>query len=98
MKANIREHDLLARWGGEEFIVLLTDSSLQQAKQIVERMRKAIANENILVNGNKISITASFGMCEFKSKTDADIIQSYKKADDLLYLAKANGRNRIEIG
>lgn len=98
MKANIRESDLLARWGGEEFIILFTDSSLHDSKEIVERMRKAIEAENIIVDGNKISITASFGMCKFKSNTETDINNSYRKADDLLYLAKANGRNRIEIG
>lgn len=98
INANIREVDLFARWGGEEFVILFTNLSLDQAKEIVERIRIAIASEKLSVRGNKISITASFGMCKFKSHTETAMNNSYIKADRLLYQAKANGRNRIEIG
>ncbi len=87
LKENIRDTDLAARYGGEEFVVIISEKGIDEACKIAERHLKIIQE--------KIGITVSMGIAEYKSgQTSADLIKS---ADDALYLAKKNGRNRIEI-
>ncbi|MEA1956600.1 MAG: diguanylate cyclase [Campylobacterota bacterium] len=85
-----RQKDILARWGGEEFIQLLPNASLQNAIKIADNLRKSI-EKYIFVN--ELRITCSFGVAEFsEGDTKQNII---KKADDALYDAKNNGRNKV---
>ena len=89
---NIRQEDLLARWGGEEFIILMPQTSLKSAFDLAERLRKNIEKYEFPKVGR---VTVSLGLAEFSSKDD---IESFiKRADDALYTAKGNGRNRVEI-
>lgn len=89
---NTRGDDLCARWGGEEFAIVLIGSSIDIAKKIANRMRKSIAS-NILV-GDKAQ-TCSFGI---SSLSNIDTIESlFKRADEALYKAKNSGRNRVEF-
>jgi diguanylate cyclase (GGDEF)-like protein len=93
-----RPGDLVARIGGEEFVVLLPNTSLDGAKDFLERCR--IAVEKLVVNshGHTISFTVSIGLCAkvIGSDDDANLILAH--ADKLLYKAKESGRNCIKVG
>jgi len=80
----------LARWGGEEFVILLPGLSADDAKDLAETLRKDISNMCLDGAG---SITASFGVAGLAPDDTFDTL--VKKADNMLYEAKANGRNRV---
>ncbi len=87
----IRKDDKLIRWGGEEFIILLYAKSLEDVKIQAEHLRVVIQNHKF----DQIpSLTCSFGITLHESETSIE--ESIKKADEKLYLAKKNGRNRVE--
>ncbi len=88
----IRKSDTFARWGGEEFTFLLSNTELENAQLVSENIRKAIANLDHRVAGK---ITASFGVAS--SRKDDTIESIFKRADEALYIAKAKGRNRVEV-
>lgn len=85
---NVRAHDLVGRFGGEEFIILLQVENITLAYQIAERIRTAIESELFLEQ--KISVTASFGLTQVKNQ---DLMDTIEVADKLLYAAKRAGRN-----
>ncbi|QHC49754.1 diguanylate cyclase [Billgrantia tianxiuensis] len=88
--ALLREVDVLARWGGEEFMLLLPDTPLAGAVTLAERLRRAVEKENFSpVPG----ITSSFGVAELGP--DEPESQCYKRLDEALYRAKDEGRNRV---
>lgn len=86
----IRGDDIAARWGGEEFIIMLKNISLDDALKISQKLRMAIENTKIL---DSITITGSFGVTLYKS--GEDIKETFKRADEALYEAKNSGRNRV---
>lgn len=89
---NIRAADIFARWGGEEFVLLLPETALDKALEIAEKLRAETENHKFPVVG---SITSSFGVTEFlEGDNEATLI---KRADEALYRAKENGRNLVEI-
>ena len=87
-----RETDTFARWGGEEFVLLLPNTNIKQAIIVVENLKK---NINKLHHKEAGSITASFGITQV-AKDDTPLLV-FKRADMALYKAKENGRNRYEI-
>ena len=91
LKENLRKNDIIGRWGGEEFLILLPDTELEDAKQVAEKLRKIIEKENFNIPQK---ITCSFGIAEHKE--NQDIESTIKKADELLYKAKNGGRNKVE--
>lgn len=91
-----RESDWVARFGGEEFIICLPGAGLEKAKETAERIRAAVEADKIVWDGNKIKITASFGICSIKPLQGSSADSIIEKADKKLYEAKANGRNRVE--
>ena len=96
-RKEMRHSDVLARFGGEEFIALLEDTQLQDSLVIAERIRCAIQKQYIYVKPNHaIRFTISIGIAELESHTQTleDLI---KQADIALYQAKKTGRNRIEV-
>lgn len=96
-RKEMRHSDVLARFGGEEFIALLEDTQLQDSLVIAERIRCAIQKQYIYVKPNHaIRFTISIGVAELESHTQTleDLI---KQADIALYQAKKTGRNRIEV-
>ena len=91
-----RENDWIARFGGEEFIICMPGANLEIAKKTAECMRKSIENASIKYEGIDIRVTVSFGIYSLKSKGNENADDLLKFADEKLYLAKRNGRNRIE--
>lgn len=94
VKELIRGQDLLARWGGEEFIVLLPETPLAGGKIVAEKIRKRIAGEPFAVPGAAVDVTISIGVAELGENQQAE--EMIKSADVALYEAKRNGRNRVE--
>lgn len=94
LKGELREQDIVARWGGEEFIIMLKNISSQDGMIIVENIRKAIENNKFLIAENEIKITASFGIAELFYLNSDSLNRAYQKADNALYKAKDNGRNQ----
>ena len=94
-KRHIRDCDILCRWGGEEFLILLTDCNLDQARIVAEKIRKNIETDKSVVHkGQVICVTASFGVTQLEEEeTVSDIT---KRVDEALYTAKHNGRNPTE--
>ncbi len=90
----IRESDAFCRWGGEEFLILLKECSLDDAYLIAEKIREAVFNASAVYKGEKIFATISLGIAHYNSDEDQAALLS--KVDKLLYLAKENGRNRSE--
>ncbi|MFP5418575.1 MAG: diguanylate cyclase domain-containing protein [Gammaproteobacteria bacterium] len=94
LKQSVRQGDILARWGGEEFIVFLPETSKQEAMALAERLRAAIAGMRIPHETGDTAVTASFGIAQLESRhitLDALIAA----ADECLYQSKQNGRNRV---
>lgn len=93
LKQHCRDIDLTARWGGEEFALLLPQTSLQQGREVCERLRLAIAETDYQDIAAGLTVTASFGLAVNTGLAHYDKLIS--KADSLLYQAKAEGRNRV---
>jgi len=96
-RTTLRTSDVIGRYGGEEFLVVLGDSDLEAARQVAERLRSAVAQRRIpLPAGDDLTITASFGVAsrhEVPAPAQADALVSL--ADNRLYQAKATGRNCV---
>ncbi len=88
-----RTTDTFARWGGEEFIVLLSNTDIKNSITAIKNLQQAIATIEHKKAGK---ITASFGIAQVKQNDTIDTI--FKRADSALYKAKQNGRDRYEIG
>lgn len=93
LKNNLRQVDILARWGGEEFIVLLPETAGNEAVKTAEKLRKLVKNSQ---NDYRVFLTMSFGVAEYLLGDSVDSL--LKKADLALYKAKGKGRNRVEMG
>jgi diguanylate cyclase (GGDEF)-like protein len=97
----MREIDIVARIGGEEFVMLLPHTGLQDAADAAERLRLAIAEGNIqLENGTPVHLTASFGVVTVSREKgvfneSVHIDELLKRADRAMYRAKEEGRNRV---
>lgn len=95
MKESSREHDLPARVGGEEFAILLPGTPLEDALLAAQRLRSTIENAAInLEDGTHFHLTASLGVATLEA--DETLESLMKRADQALYSAKQNGRNRVE--
>jgi two-component system cell cycle response regulator len=92
----IRNCDIVARWGGEEFVLLLPSTDLDGAQLVAERIREQLAAAEIRdPNGELVPVTASFGVaCYAENMTLEQIVD---RADRAMYLAKSGGRNRVVV-
>lgn len=88
--------DKLARWGGEEFVVLLSDVTPENARSVCDRLRSRIQSALIETGEYQVCITASFGFCMLGA--GASVSSAIEAADRALYEAKRLGRNRVEMG
>lgn len=95
---NLREIELVFRYGGEEFLVILPETPLQQAAHVAQRLRLAVEQHPFrTVNGSKLfRVTLSVGVAEFPTH-GADKLSLLASADRALYVAKEQGRNRVEV-
>lgn len=90
----VRRNDIVARWGGEEFLVIFCEIKLTAARIVAERLRGRLANTP-QVEGGPENISVSIGLAMLGPGTDADAL--IEQADQALYRAKARGRNRVEV-
>lgn len=95
MRSNFRGTDLYGRYGGEEFVALLPETTVKEAKVTAERMKKEIAQRYVSIENYDIHYSASFGIAQLCAGMELD--QLVAQADKALYCAKNNGRNRVEV-
>lgn len=96
IKKNIRTIDFAARYGGDEFLICLSQTTVDGAKRFCERLRKVIESYNFQNNEDQISLTASMGMAIIANgKSMMDGRSLVRHADRALYESKENGRNRL---
>ena len=92
-----RKTDMVARWGGEEFAVLLPLATVESIPEIAEQLRKTVENAKFSFEGKKHNVTISLG-CNTIIPTENCVIDDFiAKADNALYVAKQQGRNRVAI-
>ena len=91
----LRESDLLARIGGEEFVVIAPCTNLMAGLVLAERLRKAIEEHEFIVNDNRLHVTLSLGLASSQHDADVSLETLITEADGRLYSAKSRGRNRV---
>nr|MBL8410192.1 diguanylate cyclase [Dechloromonas sp.] len=94
LKQSVRASDLVIRYGGEEFLIILLDSSGKAAEQVAENIRAAVEALKVQITGIVLQKTISIGIADFPSDSDT-FWQAVKFADVALYQAKEQGRNRV---
>ncbi|QOC22477.1 GGDEF domain-containing protein [Wenzhouxiangella sp. AB-CW3] len=93
MRAVVRTEDRIARWGGEEFLILLTECDADQAAIAAEKIRQYMADEPFQCDGHAIPVTISIGVAQHEGAQEPDEV--IERADQALYQAKQDGRNRV---
>ena len=94
VKPHLRNDDLFARAGGEEFWLLLPGVGLGAAKEIGERLRAAVEATEVVYDGKPLRVTVSVGVAGLML---GDVASAITRADRALYVAKAQGRNRVVV-
>lgn len=91
MKNGVRPTDYAGRWGGDEFVILLPDTDIDQSEKVADRMRRNFAEADILPDGK--AVTASFGVT---TSYEGETLESfYRRMDSALYTAKGAGKNQV---
>lgn len=97
LRANSRRSDICGRMGGEEFLIILTHASAENARAAIEHIRGELAGTKFLFDGRELRVTASFGMAGFTGGQAPTFGQLLSQADAALYRAKRLGRSRLEL-
>jgi diguanylate cyclase (GGDEF)-like protein len=92
---SVRGSDLVCRWGGEQFALLLRRCELEQAYKVAEQLRLNVQNHAFSIDDKKAPVTISLGVAQWTA--DESIDELFGRADDAVFLAKSEGRNRAEI-
>jgi len=92
---SVRGSDLVCRWGGEQFALLLRRCELEQAYKVAEQLRLNVQNHAFSIDDKKAPVTISLGVAQWTE--DETIDELFGRADDAVFLAKSEGRNRAEI-
>lgn len=95
LAATVREMDVAARWGGEEFALVLPGTDAEGGARLAERARVALEDRGLRVDGRAVPLTASFGVAALPPSVDVDELVS--AADAALYEAKRTGKNRVMV-
>jgi diguanylate cyclase (GGDEF)-like protein len=96
-KAQLRETDILARFGGEKFVILLPNTDLRKAKQIAQRLCEETANTPVITSQNEIRVTVSMGAASRTPMNQVRFETLLSQADQAMYQAKHFGRNRVFV-
>ena len=91
----MRASDYFGRYGGEEFLLILTDTSLEGARIVADRLRRETEQLSFSDTNPDLRISVSIGLAEHQPADEIE--QTLKHADNALYKAKAGGRNRVEV-
>lgn len=97
LKTHSRQSDICGRIGGEEFLLVLTHATEENAKIVIDRVRAAMEAKKFNFDGNSLTVTASFGLAGFIGTRAPDFSRLVLQADAALYSAKRQGRNRLEL-
>jgi two-component system cell cycle response regulator len=98
MAATIRPYDAVGRYGGEEFLIVMANADSRAAAERADQIRKAIAGQPFLQDKTAVDVTCSLGVFSTHCDALATPEMLLEEADAALYLAKRNGRNRVEVG
>jgi diguanylate cyclase (GGDEF)-like protein len=93
----VRSNDFFVRYGGEEFVILLSGSSLRTAHEVAERIRQTVQGHSFEFENKIIPVTVSLGVTE-KLQTDKAWEHMFERADKALYVSKQTGRNKTTLG
>ena len=93
LSACARESDIIGRYGGEEFLIVLENTALPQAHRLAERMRRSVSKDPVHAGDHTVRVTISMGIAEAAASDTATTLIG--RADRLLYAAKSDGRNRV---
>ncbi|SDB23005.1 diguanylate cyclase [Pseudomonas sp. NFACC23-1] len=96
LRKRLRSGDFIARFGGEEFVLLVPNTSLAAGAKLAEALRLAIEGCPFHFKGEPVTVTVSIGLTAFKPGEHSDLV--LKRADQALYRAKSSGRNHVELG
>lgn len=93
MQDSLRDQDLVSRWGGEEFLIMLPQTRLDGGARAIEKLRRQIQDSQLEFTGHAFGVTLTFGVAEYDG--DRSLDACLKAADDALYQGKHSGRNRV---
>jgi diguanylate cyclase (GGDEF)-like protein len=92
-KDNLRNSDVVARWGGEEFLFLMPHTNLDAAIHTAEKIKKIVGETDFSHEEKTFGVTMSFGLAQYQPKDTFDSVLT--RADHALYMAKEKGRNQV---
>ncbi|TES57528.1 PleD family two-component system response regulator [Halalkalibacterium halodurans] len=95
LKNSVRSSDYVSRWGGDEFLLLFPETKLEEGKKACEKIRQKINESPVIYKGMTISITATFGISEYRPSVRIE--ELIKAADDALYKGKKTGKNQVVV-
>ena len=95
MAHNIRSFDIIGRWGGEEFLIVLVNVTNEQLQAIAEKLRMLVQHSSLKIGDAEISVTISIGAT--RARSDDTVESLVKRADLLMYKSKGKGRNTVTI-
>ncbi len=93
MRSTLRDVDMIARWGGEEFLILMPRTELEEAKTVLERLRSAVSEQEVVTPAGRLRVTISIGVAQAEEGMSVEMLED--KADHRLYAAKNAGRNQV---
>jgi two-component system cell cycle response regulator len=95
LRQNVRGMDLACRYGGEEFVIVMPDTSAQMAAEVAERLRESVEEAGFASADQMLSVTTSVGVATLNRNSEDNMSDLLKQADTALYEAKAGGRNKV---
>jgi len=96
MRASLHSREIFGRYGGEEFLVLFPDMTMDQARQASEKLRVSLRDQPLRIDDEDVSVSLSLGLASYESG-DVLFDQVARRADIALYVAKTQGRDRVEV-
>jgi two-component system cell cycle response regulator len=97
MTESVRPYDIVGRYGGEEFLIVIPSTDAEGTVRLAERIREKIESQPVTLGSNAIRITASFGAAVCNDENPEELQTLLRRADEALYSAKRHGRNRVEL-